>query len=303
MTELRSLRRIEFALAAYGMAIILIVLATGVDTIRFHLATALSSGVRPSLQDAAVIALAAADVAIVALASSSAAIQIYRSARFLRRLPVTGTRRVGGRAFVVVDAEEPQAFCAGLLRPRVHVSNSALRILNEEELLAVVVHESHHARRRDPLRLLVVRALTRALPWAPGLARLAERHVTVAELAADAAAVRIAGRRRHLAAALLAVSDHGGPDGHGIAPERVDHLMGKLPRRGAPAWMLVSAGLSLALLSLAVVIGVVPGGWDVCSAVVGAPAPLLEACLSVVVVMLPVCLVARAAAAAVRTHD
>jgi Zn-dependent protease with chaperone function len=303
MTELQILRRIEFALAAYWIAIILMALAIGVDAVRFHLVTALTSGVPPSFQNAAVIALAAADLAILVLACWSAATQIHRSARFLRRLRVTGVRRVRGHLFTVVDDGAPKAFCAGLLRPRVHVSHGALRILNEDELLAVVVHESHHARRRDPLRLLVVRVMTRALPWAPGLARLAERHATVAELAADAVAMRTAGPRRHLASALVAVADHGGQQVRGIAPERVDHLMGRLPRRGAPDWMLVTAGLSLALLTVAVVSGAVPGGWDICSALVGAPAPLVEACLSVVVVMAPVCLVARAAAAAVRTRD
>jgi Zn-dependent protease with chaperone function len=303
MSELRRLRRIEFALAAYGTAIILMVLATGVDTIRFHLAAALASGTRASWQDAAVILLAAVDVAIVAAVFSSAAIQIQRSAMFIRRLRVLGRRRVGSWPFLVVDDEQPQAFCAGLFRPRVHVSTGALRIFSEQELLAVVAHEAHHARRRDPLRLIGLRALTRSLPWAPGLGLLAERHATVAELAADAVAIRTAGSRRHLASALLAVADHDERQSHGIAPERVDHLMGRLPRRGAPDWMLVSAGLSLALLSVAVVIGVVPGGGDVCSAVVGAPAPFLEACLSVVFVMSPGYLVARSAAGAVRTRD
>jgi Zn-dependent protease with chaperone function len=303
MSEVRRLRRIEFALAAYGTAIVLMVLATGIDTIRFHLATALASGVRPSLQDVAVIVLAAADVAIVAAASWLVAVQIRRSGTFLRRLRTVGTRSIRGRRFLVIEDAEPRAFCAGLLRPRVHVSTGAMRVLNDRELLAVVAHETHHARRRDPLRLVVLRALTRSLPWAPGLRRLTAQHATVTELAADAFAIRTAGPRRHLASALLAVADHGGRHARGIAPERVDHLMGRLPRRGAPDWMLVSAGLSLALLSIAVVIGVVPGGRDVCSAMVGAPAPLLAACLSVVVVMSPVYLVARSAAGAVRTRD
>ena len=303
MTELRVLRRIEFALAAYGAAIVLIVLVTGVDAIRFHLATALASGLRPSLQDAAVIGLAAVDLAIIALAASSAARQTLRSRRFLRQLRSTGVQRIGEQTVVVVDDEAPKAFCAGLLRPRVHVSKGALRLLDASELLAVVTHEAHHVRRRDPLRLVMVRSLVRSLPWAPGLGRLAERHATVAELAADSVAIRRTGSRRHLAAALVAIAEQDGRRVRGIAPERVDHLMGRLPRPAAPDWLLVPAGLSLGLLSLAVVIGVVPGGRDVCSELLGARSPLLEGCLFFAVVMLPVCAVARSAAAAVRTHD
>jgi Zn-dependent protease with chaperone function len=303
MTELRVLRRIEFALAAYGTAIVLIVLATGIDTIRFHLATALASAAHPSLHDAVVILLAALDLAIVALAASSAALQIHRSRRFLRQVCVHGVRRVREHTVVVVDDDAPKAFCAGLLQPRVHVSSGALLVLTERELLAVVAHEAHHAQRRDPLRLVAVRALTRSLPWAPGLSRLAERHTTVAELAADTVAIQSAGSRRYLAAALVAIADDSGQHTRGIAPERVDHLMGSLPRRAAPDWLLVPAGLSLGLLTIAVLVGLVPGGRDLCSEILSARTPLLEACLYVALVMSPVCAVARSAAAAVRIPD
>jgi Zn-dependent protease with chaperone function len=301
MTELRALRRIESALAAYATAMALLVLATGADAIRFHLPAALA-GDRWSAQDAGVIALAAADLAIVAVFAASAALQVVRSRTFRRRLCVRCIRRVGGHTVVVVDDRVPRAFCAGLLRPRVHVSSAALRILAADELAAVVAHERHHARRFDPLRLVLVRALVAALPWAPGLRRLGERHTTVAELAADAAAVRAGGSRRPLAAALVALAGRGGPGGRGIAPERVDQLMGRLPRRGAPDWMLASAGLSLALLALAVVAGVLPGGRDVCSAVAGAPAALAGAAAALVV-LAPIWLVARSAEAAVRIPD
>jgi BlaR1 peptidase M56 len=302
MTELRVLRRIEFALAAYATAIVLLVLATGADVIRFHLATALA-GDRWSAQDAGVIALAAADLAIVAVFAASAALQVLRCGTFRRRLCIRGIRRVDGQSVVVVDDDRvPRAFCAGLLRPRVHVSSAALRILAAEELAAVVAHERHHARRLDPLRLVLVRALVSALPWAPGLRRLGERHATVAELAADAAAVRAGGSRRPLAAALVALAGRGAPGERGIAPERVDQLMGRLPRGGAPDWMLASAGLSLALLALAVVAGVLPGGRDLCSAVAGTPAALVGAGAAVVV-LAPIWLVARSADAAVRIPD
>src|SRR4051794_41600022 len=115
MSELRVLRRIEFALAAYGAAVGLIVLAIGVDAIHFHLADALASGIRPSLRDAGVIALAVGGVTVVTMATLSAARQIHASVRYLRRLPVIGVRRVGGHAVILIDAAAPTAFCAGLL--------------------------------------------------------------------------------------------------------------------------------------------------------------------------------------------
>jgi hypothetical protein len=303
VTELQRLWRIELALASYAIASVLVVLATGVDAVRFHVMPTLSAGLPVSARDVAVIGLAAADFAVVGLALSSAAAQVRRSSRFLAGLGVLGVRRLGGRAFVLVDDEVPRAFCAGLLKPRVHVSTAALRMLNNQELLAVLAHEHHHARRRDPLRQLLVRAFTRSVPMAPGLGRLADRHATVAELAADAVAIRRAGAPRYLASALVAIAEHGEPERGGIAPERVDHLLGRLPRRGAPDWALLPVALSLAVLSLAVLVGVSPGGWDVCTALLCAPAPLLGACAAVVLFVAPIWLVARSAAAAVQPCD
>lgn len=300
MTERRQLRRIELALASYGLAVMLVVLATGVDAIRFHLVAALESGIPGSIGDAAVIVLAALDLAIVGLALWSVCLQVLRSSRCLARLEVLGVRRSRGCEFVLVGGVAPQAFCAGLLRPRVYVSDAALRRLSEEELFAVVAHERHHARRRDPLRLLLARAVTRATP---GLGRLADRHSTVAELAADAAAIELAGAPRHLASALVSLGEQGGPDLRGIAPERVDHLMGALPRRGVPDWALIPIAVSPALLGLAVVAGALPGGWDLCATLLGAPAPLLAGCACVAGVIVPTWLVARSAAAAVRPCD
>jgi len=74
------------------------------------------------------------------------------------------------------------AFCAGLLRPRVYVTSQVVRDLDAEELVAVIAHETHHAHRRDPLRLFVVRSLADTMFFLPA------RYADLAELDADQAA-------------------------------------------------------------------------------------------------------------------
>jgi Zn-dependent protease with chaperone function len=64
---------------------------------------------------------------------------------------------------IVLEGGKPQAFCAGLLRPRVYITTGSLERLDEAALAAVLEHERHHARRRDPLRLASGRVLSRAL--------------------------------------------------------------------------------------------------------------------------------------------
>ena len=75
-------------------------------------------------------------------------------------MPVLAQREVARPAGVGSSpGASPLAFCAGLLRPRVFVSEGALARLGARALTAVVAHEGHHAARRDPLRILIARAI------------------------------------------------------------------------------------------------------------------------------------------------
>lgn len=67
----------------------------------------------------------------------------------------------------VISEDRPQAFCAGLLRPRVYVSTGALELLDDPAVAAVLAHERHHARRHDPLRLACGRVLAGGLFFVP----------------------------------------------------------------------------------------------------------------------------------------
>lgn len=49
----------------------------------------------------------------------------------------------------------PAAFTVGLVRPRIAVSPAVVDALTDTELDALLLHEAAHARRRDPLRLIV----------------------------------------------------------------------------------------------------------------------------------------------------
>jgi len=182
------------------------------------------------------LALGSVSVAVLLLAGRSVLRQTRASRRFLSELgPLAATAGPGGER--VFQGRAPQAFCAGLLRPRVYVSSGALMTLTREELGAVLAHEAHHARLRDPLRILFSRVLGEALFFLPGVRQLGERYGALAEVAADQAAVRTAGGRAPLASALLTF-ESADPAVVGIAPERVDHLLGDNPPWRLPAVLL-----------------------------------------------------------------
>ena len=197
-----------------------------------------------------VLVMGGAGLAVVGLTVSSALRRLRATRQFERALPVTG--ELAGRPDVrVVRDPVPQAFCAGLVRPRIYVSSGALALLSPAEREAVLGHEGHHARRRDPLRLLVARSLGDGLFFLPAVGRLAERYAALAELAADEAAVETARGRQALASALLAFDSHPDPSVVGIAPERVDRLLGERPRCELP--LLLLAGATAMLLALGAV--------------------------------------------------
>jgi hypothetical protein len=153
----------------------------------------------------------------------------------------------------VIPDLRPQAFCVGYLRPEVYVSERAVELLTEPELGAVLAHEHHHRRVRDPLRLAAGRILSEALVFLPGLRPLCERYADLAELSADRAAVHASdGKRAPLASALLVFDENGRPGVSGISPERVDSLLGEPVSPRVPLLLLAGSVAALAVLGAAI---------------------------------------------------
>jgi Zn-dependent protease with chaperone function len=149
----------------------------------------------------------------------------------------------------LIDDDRAQAFCAGLLHPRVYFSTGALELLDAPALAAVLAHERHHARHHDPLRLACGRVLAAGLFFIPAMRRLAERQHALAEISADEAAVLTAGGdRAALASAMLSFSQASSADSAGVDPERIDYLLGERPPWHFPVVLCLTAAAALSLL-------------------------------------------------------
>lgn len=232
---------------------------------------------------ALVLALAMVGLVVTARTVSGVARELAAARRFAHRLSA-GAREHPSRAFVI-DDERPHAFCAGLLRPRVYVTSGALAILDEPALEAVLIHERHHAQRRDPLRLATSRVLGRAMFFLPGLHELGRRQQALAELSADESAINAApGNRSALARAMISFSDAAGPaDSVGVDPARVDYLLGEAPSWRFPALFCL---LGVALLALVVAVAVLAGQVASGSATLAPPFLSAQPCV-VVLAMIP----------------
>jgi hypothetical protein len=201
------------------------------------------------------LALAAVGGAIVLAAARSAIRRERVRRRLLRSLTVT-TQLPGVGGALVFEDDRPLAFCTGYLRPRVYLSRGAVQRVSTEQLRAVLAHEEEHRRRRDPLRLACAGVLCDALFFLPLLRALRDRYAALAELLADDAAVAAsAGDPSPLAAAMLMFGTSPHEATVGIAPERVDHLLGQPDRWRAP--------IALALASIAGVVSLALVLWQI----------------------------------------
>jgi hypothetical protein len=248
------------ALAAGGLAVTVATITTTLASV--HRASAGAgqialAGIRftyPTVNgaEAVLFVLGMSAAAVIATVVRAAWRQISAHRRFAAVLePVEFLDR--DPSVGVIRDPRPQAFCAGYLRPVVYVSHRTVELLADSELDAVLAHEHHHRRARDPLRIACGRVLSEALFFVPVLEPLCDRYADVAELSADRAAVRAsAGREAPLASALLAFDEHAPPGTSGISPERVDSLLGQPTRWRLPAWLLAGSVTALGALTMVI---------------------------------------------------
>lgn len=212
-------------------------------------------------------------IIIVTLATASAIALIRslivttREVRLLRALPLKPiddpevesiARASGIRAVYATPASQPSAFCVGILRTRVVLTDGLLTRLDAEERAAVVWHEGAHARAREPLKCLLARLTVRTFFWMPLLGELLDRYVLAKELDADRRATTNTSRSA-LAGALTEVAGQATPAAAvGLAEfsaARIDRLFdpaAPLPRLfRIRSIVLTSAAVGALLLALA----------------------------------------------------
>ena len=156
------------------------------------------------------------------------------------------------------DSKVPLCFCAGFISPRVYLSRRVVEKLTPEELEALLLHEKHHLKNYDPLKVLLGRLVVSALFFVPVLQDILKRYLIEKEIAADRSAIRHQGHFRGIAGALdKLVQEHSTTPAEGLAvggadalAYRIDHLMGHasqhVPR--IPLHRLVASSLIVAFI-------------------------------------------------------
>jgi Zn-dependent protease with chaperone function len=196
---------------------------------------------------------------VLGRASVTLAGQITGHRRLDRRLRARRLEAAGQPDCVVTADLDVYAFCGGLLRPRIYLSRGLLELLDADETEAVLAHERHHLRRRDPLRFFASNLLTLLAPAFPVLNAL-DRWVRIrAELAADGAALKCQPPEVLTSAMLKVMRSNSDvtlrPASVGLSPTeaRISALLGRPVRFDLAASDILVSLLTFAALSTVVV--------------------------------------------------
>lgn len=112
---------------------------------------------------------------------------------------------------VYLNLAATHAFCLGFWRPRIWLTAGLADLLTDAELAAVLAHEAYHCRRRDPLRLLLSRAVKWGFFFLPLVGDLAQLAELQQEMAADRAVIETMGDDLALLCSLHKLLTQGSP--------------------------------------------------------------------------------------------
>ncbi len=111
-----------------------------------------------------------------------------------------------GKRIVEVRDASPVVFCFGLWNPKICISNGLIKILQREELEAVLLHEVSHMSAKEPIKLFIIKLFYGIFFFLPGLKTYVNKYVTFSELAADERATNNFTERSKLARAIYKIS-------------------------------------------------------------------------------------------------
>lgn len=96
-------------------------------------------------------------------------------------------------------------FCYGIFKPKICISSKFTKKLTKEELATVLLHEQYHLINFEPVKLFIIKTISKTLFFIPGLKALVKQYFTLSELMADEWAINKSRSKTTLASAIYKV--------------------------------------------------------------------------------------------------
>ena len=111
--------------------------------------------------------------------------------------------------FIVIQDESFVALAMGVFRPKIIVSTGLLEMFSEQEIEAILLHEWHHCRNYDPLKVFTVTIVKESMGYVPILKGMINYYKVWCELLADRFVIYQMGSAYVLGNVLLKLSRKG----------------------------------------------------------------------------------------------
>lgn len=107
------------------------------------------------------------------------------------------------KEFIIISYPVPVAITMGFISPKIVLSTGLLNLLSEEELEAVIYHETYHLNNHDPLKIFLLSINSVTLPYIPILKWFNEKYRVIQEVMADELAIEKQETALHIGSALM----------------------------------------------------------------------------------------------------
>ncbi len=112
---------------------------------------------------------------------------------------------------LLIESDNPFAFCLGMRRPKIYISTTMVSLMNEQELEAVLLHENYHLKNRDTLTMLIASISESLLPFFPLLSDLLRNYRIEREIKADREAINGLGKSEPIVSVLKKLLNYSSP--------------------------------------------------------------------------------------------
>lgn len=103
---------------------------------------------------------------------------------------------------LLVKDKIPFAFCFGIRHPKIYISTAMLKITEQKELEAILLHEKHHLQKKDTFTMLLASVAQSLFPFFPFISDLLLNFKIEKELQADREVIRQLGTSESLISVL-----------------------------------------------------------------------------------------------------
>lgn len=100
--------------------------------------------------------------------------------------------------FKIIFDKKPLAFCLGFFHPKIYLSTGLLKLMSDQELEIIILHEKYHLMKKDNISLVIINSLKQLFFLFPILPDFLDNLLKFREIKADRYSLSLTGKNQSL---------------------------------------------------------------------------------------------------------